>query len=275
MGYRYVDGKEAFMELVAINIEVTTPVPAMQRIERMEPDRVNRNVSMIDVESRMLIVYDEQGNVTKTYLGEEFAEMFPDSRVFCEQFSQSQPDSDARLIAPLFDFATLMSVPQSSSPHPSLGRSVYIGNRYFSTNTGHTHVELWTYSFPNGMGSIDTHITNAWGDDFITILSIGPWREVRHTIRFRGEPYGARVSSAFGNFNNVQLRFFAVGQAAPSTVTVTLNANGGSVSPTSLTRTPGSTYGSGGSLPTPTRSGRRFIDWFNTSATTGGTRIKK
>jgi hypothetical protein len=73
----------------------------------------------------------------------------------------------------------------------------------------------------------------------------------------------------------VQLRFFAVGQAAPSGVTVTLNPNGGSVSPTSITRTPGNTYGSGGSLPTPTRIGDPlFIDWFTTSGTTGGTRIR-
>ncbi|MCL2576491.1 MAG: hypothetical protein FWE27_00365 [Defluviitaleaceae bacterium] len=56
-------------------------------------------------------------------------------------------------------------------------------------------------------------------------------------------------------------------------VTITLNPNGGSVSPTSILRSIGSTFGTGGSLPTPTRSGRVFIAWFDTSAITGGTRV--
>ncbi|MCL2400997.1 MAG: InlB B-repeat-containing protein, partial [Defluviitaleaceae bacterium] len=98
------------------------------------------------------------------------------------------------------------------------------------------------------------------------------WR----AIRFPGEAYAARVSSFNGGFSNVSLRFLAIGggSVTPSGVTVTLNANGGSVNPSSIVRTPGSTYGSAGSLPTPTRSGRLFVDWFNTSSTVGGTRIR-
>jgi len=52
------------------------------------------------------------------------------------------------------------------------------------------------------------------------------------------------------------------------TTTITWNANGGFVSPPSSSRNPGTAMGS---LPTPSRSGRIFIGWFNTSATTGGT----
>jgi len=55
-----------------------------------------------------------------------------------------------------------------------------------------------------------------------------------------------------------------------SIVSITLNPNGGSVSPTSINRSIGSSFGA---LPTPTRTGRVFIGWFDTSATSGGTRI--
>ena len=50
--------------------------------------------------------------------------------------------------------------------------------------------------------------------------------------------------------------------------TVTLNPNSGTVSPTSLTVTYDSTYGT---LPTPTRPKYRFLGWF--TAATGGTQV--
>jgi len=55
---------------------------------------------------------------------------------------------------------------------------------------------------------------------------------------------------------------------SPTIATVTYNANGGSVSPTSASVTVGSTYGT---LPTPTRTGYTFMGWFTTS--TGGTQV--
>ena len=54
----------------------------------------------------------------------------------------------------------------------------------------------------------------------------------------------------------------------PNTYTVTFNANGGSVSPTSKTVTYGSTYGS---LPAPTRTGYTFTGWY--TAPSGGSRV--
>lgn len=50
--------------------------------------------------------------------------------------------------------------------------------------------------------------------------------------------------------------------------TVTLNANGGTVSPSKITVTKGSTYGT---LPTPTRAGYKFLGWYTSSS--GGTQI--
>ena len=54
----------------------------------------------------------------------------------------------------------------------------------------------------------------------------------------------------------------------PVTKTVTLDANGGTVSPTTIQCTTGETYGV---LPIPTRSGWRFIGWFDDQ--TGGNQI--
>jgi len=53
-----------------------------------------------------------------------------------------------------------------------------------------------------------------------------------------------------------------------ATYTVTFNPNGGSVTTTSKTVTAGSTYGT---LPTPTRSGYKFLGWY--TASSGGTQI--
>lgn len=56
---------------------------------------------------------------------------------------------------------------------------------------------------------------------------------------------------------------------APKTYIVTLDANGGSVDPTSWTVSHGGTYGN---LPTPTRPGYTFVGWF--TAETDGTKVE-
>ena len=53
------------------------------------------------------------------------------------------------------------------------------------------------------------------------------------------------------------------------TKTITLNANGGSVSPTSISQKQGAAFSS---LPTPTRTGYNFLGWY--TASSGGTRIQ-
>jgi len=57
-------------------------------------------------------------------------------------------------------------------------------------------------------------------------------------------------------------------QWSPVKSTVTFNANGGSVSPSSITVTYGSTYAS---LPTPTKTGHTFKGWY--TSLSGGTQI--
>ena len=64
------------------------------------------------------------------------------------------------------------------------------------------------------------------------------------------------------------LNFVGIWTREKATVTVTFNANGGTVDPTSETITKGSTL----TLPTPTRSGYRFDGWFTEK--TGGTQVK-
>ena len=66
--------------------------------------------------------------------------------------------------------------------------------------------------------------------------------------------------------DNVKTYHFIV--KAPPEVTVTFNANGGTVSPTTKVYSTNATYGS---LPTPTRSGYTFNGWY--TAASGGTKI--
>ena len=56
---------------------------------------------------------------------------------------------------------------------------------------------------------------------------------------------------------------FQIGDPPPSTYTVSLNANSGSVSPTSITVSANGTYSG---LPTPSRTGYDFTGWFTASS---------
>lgn len=81
------------------------------------------------------------------------------------------------------------------------------------------------------------------------------------TPDFSGEPVTQITTDRIGD---VMVYAKIVGRQ----VTVTLNANGGTVSPSSVTVTNGNTYGT---LPEPTRSGYQFDGWFTSS--TGGTLV--
>jgi len=226
-GYRYVYDIEAFWEMVAINAEVTSQT-FEQRMAVDSFDRVNRDVSYIDVGSRMLIEYDEYGNRTETYLDESFADMFPESRVFSGDwmyefsgdafyepgvdFDFAVPDSHAEFdyhtqdITPFFDTSVIrVNVPRLSSPIQGV-----LAGGWQRTTSNHSHVGLWTFGFPAGMHGMNVFFTNQIGDDTSVIIDVRAWSEVVHPLRFRGESYGARVSSFHGAFNNIQLRFFAI-----------------------------------------------------------------
>jgi len=234
LGYRYVQCEEDFRKLVEINAEVTRQ-PIAQRIEN---DRVNRNVSRIDVQARTLIECDEDGNKTETFLSDEFRTLFPDSRVFssndtfCEEqiFPFYETDSstfDIEQIVPFLEADSCefngeqfepffntgpisMWVPYSNNPRPIAGRSVLVGGRYYDTNYYlHRSVEFRTFGFPVGMVTIDAYLTNLIGDCFSIHFDVARNSEVFHTLEYVGEPYGAWVSSFCGSFSHVALQFRA------------------------------------------------------------------
>lgn len=67
----------------------------------------------------------------------------------------------------------------------------------------------------------------------------------------------------------VVMAFSSTSQAAAKRVTVKLDANGGTVSPNSRKVTVGDTYGV---LPTPTRTGYKFVGWYTKKS--GGSRVE-
>ena len=83
---------------------------------------------------------------------------------------------------------------------------------------------------------------------------------------FTSKTGGTQVNSSTKVTNGKNHTLYA--QWSASSSSVIYNANGGSVSPSSKSVTYGGTYGT---LPTPTRTGHKFLGWF-TSAT-GGTQV--
>ena len=75
-------------------------------------------------------------------------------------------------------------------------------------------------------------------------------------------------TGTFSEWRVYEKNFDVVDPSAGAMPTVTFNANGGNVSPTSKTVTYGSTYGE---LPTPTRTGYSFDGWYTSSD--GGSKV--
>ena len=92
-----------------------------------------------------------------------------------------------------------------------------------------------------------------------------------------GRPEGAMFSSGVFVINGVQQNFNAsghwIGQVSAPTnnITMSFNSNHGFVSPMQITTRANAPLPT---LPTPTRSGRQFIDWFNVNAIVGGRRFR-
>ncbi|MCL2845508.1 MAG: InlB B-repeat-containing protein [Chitinivibrionia bacterium] len=85
---------------------------------------------------------------------------------------------------------------------------------------------------------------------------------------FTSSSGGTRVGGAGSSYTvNSNITLWAQWTATPSQFTVTFNANGGTVSPTSRVVNAGTPT----TLPTPTRSGFTFNGWFTSSS--GGTRV--
>jgi len=93
--------------------------------------------------------------------------------------------------------------------------------------------------------------------------SPGGWR--RNNIIFAiGQRFDASTAGGTYTFDAAWVR---------NAVTLTFNANGGTPATQQITRVPGSGNTIGTLPSSPTRVGHTFVDWFNTSAATGGTRI--
>jgi len=122
------------------------------------------------------------------------------------------------------------------------------------------------------MWTIDVFITNQIGDCNRTRFDLRANSEFFHDIRFRGEPYGAWVSSVDGSFNNVRLNFSNTQQARMTRITFDPNANGATVNPTWRDLPAGNRIGEE-QLPTPHRAGHQFVGWFTSPGVTGGTRV--
>ena len=80
---------------------------------------------------------------------------------------------------------------------------------------------------------------------------------------------GTQITSTTKATKNQTIYAHWTSTATSSTYTITLNANGGKVSPASLKVASGKTYYS--SLPTPTRTGYKFAGWY--TAKSGGSKI--
>ena len=132
----------------------------------------------------------------------------------------------------------------SHQNNSSLSSAGFSANYYLNYNPVRIKVS------GNGINTVgDTTFTNDYVNDYLTTR----WYVVTTDDDFNNRVY---------NFITI------VAHTTADVYTVTLDANGGTVNPGSITVTQGATYGT---LPTPTRSGYSFNGWF--TASTGGTQV--
>jgi len=122
-----------------------------------------------------------------------------------------------------------------------------------ANNATHYAISIWLGAFKTGE-RLYVNYKLYGGIDF------NPPRPGTYTIR-------VDAKNALGYISK-ETTFNVKDKETPITSTVTLDANGGNVSPTSITVRQGNTYNS---LPTPTRSGYTFDGWY--TAANGGTQI--
>ncbi len=156
--------------------------------------------------------------------------------------------------------------------YPSGGTPVY-STDIFERNSDQTLYARWkqeSYTVtlnPNGSGAsvAPTKITVSAGGDYGDLPT--PSRTGYTFLGwFTAASGGTQVYDYSALVSNSSHTLYA--HWAQATYTVTLNANGGSVSPTKLNVTVGGTYGT---LPTPSRTGYTFLGWY--TAASGGTRV--
>ena len=163
----------------------------------------------------------------------------------------------------------------------SQGQSI-AGTRYFNSSRNwiydgivtfyaHWNANRYTVTFDEDGGSSVSDIVDYTIESTITFPSTGKagydfvnWQVTRADGNWtNGATFNANTTTT-DKYGNVTL----TAQWDYHTYTVTLNPNGGEVSPTSIRVTYQSTYGS---LPTPTRDGYVFKGWYTSE--TSGTQI--
>lgn len=145
------------------------------------------------------------------------------------------------------------------SGNVAAGQTVTVKLKFYSQYT-------ISYNANGGSGAPGSQ-TKTYG----TALTLSSTRPTRTGYAFQGWATSASATSAAyqpgGSYtSNSAATLYAVWK--PQTYTVTLNANGGTVSPSSVSVTYNSTYGS---LPEPNRSGYIFDGWY--SASSGGSKV--
>ena len=216
--------------------------------------------------------YDAHGNRTETILGDEFYDYFRfiEHESFEHEFlehgllEREWFERDAYYEEPVTasnSGARSVFVPRFLSPETG----ALVGGQFFVTTTAHRFVVLRVIDLPWSLSGVDVFFTNALGDDKTILWGVHQGAEVRYSIRFPREAYGARVASRTGS-GTATLWFFAAGNP----VSINLNSNGGSVNPSRIDAFPGFPIFN---LPTPTRFNRSFVGWFNTSFPGVGTRF--
>ena len=153
---------------------------------------------------------------------------------------------------------------------PSGGTEVTTDTILTENTTVYAHWQIYTYTISynaNGGSGAPASQTKTHGVN----LTLSTTKPTRTGYTFLGWSTSSTATSATytagGTFTqNANTTLYAVWKI--NTYTITYNANGGSVSPTTQTKNHGSTYGS---MPTPTRANYRFLGWF--TAASGGTQI--
>ena len=145
------------------------------------------------------------------------------------------------------------------------------GETKVSSASNHTLYAQWsagkvTVSFDANGGSVSsTSIQVTYGSSYGTLPT--PSRSgYNFTGWYTAKSGGTKVDGSTKVSNTSNHTLYA--QWSVNSVTVTLDANGGSVSPRSVTVTYDGTYGT---LPTPSRSGYNFTGWY--TAKSGGTKV--
>lgn len=140
---------------------------------------------------------------------------------------------------------------------PDNVRSINIGDVYLTVTTSEIDYVL-SYDLQGGEGSLDSQTAAGTTSASFTISSTVPTRD---GYSFEGWATSAGGAVSYQPSETItvtcDVTLYAVWSA--QTCTVTFDANGGTVSPTTMTVTYGQAYGT---LPTPTRTTGTFSGWY-------------